>query len=308
MSTELQNIILAKDKDIQGLLFAYFVQQIFRVHPEEHIGAIMAYGSTLNAVTTTNSSTPDFYVLVDDYDLFYSKKSDRFLNRHLPPNIYHIHSPQGSCKYCVISLNHLEKEVGPKTKDVYHLGRFSKRMGIVWARNPEIENRITHIQKTAIISVAKKVLQSLDENFTLDDFIRRCLFLSYQGDVRVEAMDKVEKIMLSEKTYYDTIFQLALDDLNMKKNELGFYQVSKSGFSKKLDRIRFSSFIRRSRTRARLRWPKNIFTVDQWIDYIIAKIERTQGIKIELTPFEKKFWYIFGWKHFFRLSRKKLIK
>jgi hypothetical protein len=154
----------------------------------------------------------------------------------------------------------------------------------------------------------KKVLQSLDENFTLDDFIRRCLFLSYQGDVRVEAMDKVEKIMLSEKTYYDTIFQLALDDLNMKKNELGFYQVSKSGFSKKLDRIRFSSFIRRSRTRARLRWPKNIFTVDQWIDYIIAKIERTQGIKIELTPFEKKFWYIFGWKHFFRLSRKKLIK
>jgi hypothetical protein len=156
MSTELQNIILAKDKDIQGLLFAYFVQQIFRVHPEEHIGAIMAYGSTLNAVTTTNSSTPDFYVLVDDYDLFYSKKSDRFLNRHLPPNIYHIHSPQGSCKYCVISLNHLEKEVGPKTKDVYHLGRFSKRMGIVWARNPEIENRITHIQKTAIISVAKK--------------------------------------------------------------------------------------------------------------------------------------------------------
>lgn len=308
MSSEFQKVIFDKDHDIQGLLFAYFVQQIFRVHPEEHICAIMAYGSTLNSATTTSTSTPDFYVLVDSYDSFYSNPRDRFLNRHLPPNIYHIHSPQGSCKYCVISLDHLEKEVGSKTKDVYHLGRFSKRMGIIWARNTEIEHRIANIQKNAIISVAKKVLQATDESFMLDDFIRRCLYLSYEGDVRVEAIDKVDKIMLAEKSYYETIFLHALEELGLKKNELGLYHVSKSGFGKKLDHVKFSSFIRRSRTRARLRWPKNMFTVDQWLDYILAKIERTQGMKIEMTPTEKKFWYIFGWKYFFRLSRKKLIK
>lgn len=308
MTSEFQKVILDKDHDIQGLLFAYFVQQIFRVHPEEHISGIMAYGSTLNPATTTSTSTPDFYVLVDSYDAFYPKPRDRFLNRHLPPNIYHIHSPQGSCKYCVISLDHLEKEVGPKTKDVYHLGRFSKRMGIVWARNPEIENRIANIQKTAIISVSKKVLQSLNENFMLEDFIRRSLYLSYQGDVRVEAIDKVDKIMLAEKVYYEVVFQHALEELGLKKNELGFYTLSKSGLGKKLDDIKFSSFIRKSRTRARLRWPKNMFTVEQWLDYILAKIERTQGMKIEMSPLEKKFWFIFGWKYFFRLSRKKLIK
>lgn len=232
----------------------------------------------------------------------------RFLNRHLPPNIYHIHSPQGSCKYCVISLDHLEKEVGPKTKDVYHLGRFSKRMGIVWARNPEIENRIANIQKTAIISVSKKVLQSLNENFMLEDFIRRSLYLSYQGDV--QAIDKVDKIMLAEKVDDEVVFQHALEELGLKKNELGFYTLSKKRSRQKTNMIlNFLRFIRKSRTRARLRWPKNMFTVEQWLDYILAKIERTQGDpKFRCPQLEKKFWFIFGWKYFFRLSRKKLIK
>jgi len=302
------DVILSKNREVQGMLYAYFVQQIFRAHPEEHILAILAYGSTLNATTKSNTSTPDFYVIVDDYSLFYKKPMDRFLNKHIPPNIYHIHAPQGSCKYCVISLDHLEKEVGPKAKDVYHLGRFSKRMGIVWARTPQVESRIVQAQKTAITSVTQKVLQSLDENFTLDDFIRRSLYLSYQGDVRVEAIDKVDKIMAAEKSYYDAVFQFALADLGLQKNELGYYQHSKSGLTRALDNARFSSFIRKSKTRAKLRWPKNMFTVDKWLDYIIAKIERTQDMKIEMTPTEKKYWYIFGWKYFFRLTRKKLIK
>ena len=305
---QLHSIILAKDREVQGLLYAYFVQQIFRIHSENHILAIMAYGSTLNETTKSATSTPDFYVLVDDYRLFYTKPLDRFLNKHIPPSIYHIHAPQGSCKYCVISLDHLEKEVGSKAKDVYHLGRFSKRMGLVWARTPEIESRIVSAQANAVFSVSQKVLQSLEAQFTLDEFIRKSLYLSYQGDVRVEAIDKVDKIMSSEKEYYTQVFGRSLQELGVQKNDLGLYSHPKSKISTMMDKAKFRSFIRKSRTRAKLRWPKNMFTVENWLDYIIAKIERTQNIKIDMTPTEKKYWYIFGWKYFFRLSRKKLIK
>lgn len=308
MNQEMHNLIQKKDQEAQGLLYAYFVQQIFRLHPQEHIIAILAYGSTLNQTTSSETSTPDFYVIVDDYKLFYPKGSDRFLNRHLPPNIYHIHTNQASCKYCVISMDHLEKEVSEKAKDVYHLGRFSKRMGLIWAKNDEIKKRIVYAQGTAVLSVAKKVIQSMEGAVSLEDFVRKSLYLSYQGDVRVEAIDKVDKLFNAERDYYEKLFSLALTELAVPKNELGQYTISKISLKQKMDTIRFNSFIRTSKRRAKLRWPKNMFTVDKWLDYILAKIERTQGMKIEMSPTERKFWYIFGWKYFFRLSRKKLIK
>ena len=114
--------------------------------------------------------------------------------------------------------------------------------------------------------------------------------------------------MASEKTYYEKAYSLALTQMGIQKNIDGKYIVEKSSFTKKSDQIKFEKFIYLSRLRARLRWPKNMFTVDNWLDYMIAKIERTQGIKIEMTSTERKFWYIFGWKYFVRLYRKKLIK
>jgi hypothetical protein len=308
MSDSLQIIIAAKDKEVQGLLYAYFVQQIFRVNREEHVLGIMAYGSTLSSTTASTTSTPDFYIIVDSYNQFYQKNRDRLLNKYLPPNIYHIHSPQGSCKYCVIELNHLSKEVGEKAKDVYHLGRFSKRMGLIWSKDEEVEKKIVTIQSQAILSVSKKVLQVMNGSFSLEDFIRRALYLSYEGDVRVEATDKIDKLISAEKSYYESIFKEALAILKVEKNELGFYNNPKSDLRTKLDKFKFNRFISSSRRRAKLRWPKNMLTVDKWLDYILAKIERTQDIKIELSPTEKKYWYIFGWKYFLRLSRKKLIK
>jgi hypothetical protein len=308
MSGTLQDIISNKNKEVQGLLFAYFIQQIFRVNREDHVLAIMAYGSTLSAQTKSSTSTPDFYIIVDDYNQFYEKKLDRFLNKHLPPNIYHINAAQGSCKYCVISIDHLGKEVGEKAKDVYHLGRFSKRMGLVWSKDEATEKRVVAAQSEAVLSVARKVLQILNGTFTLEEFIRRCLFLSYEGDVRVEATNKIDKLLSAEQSYYESLFQTALAQLKIQKNESNTYSNPKSEKEMKRDLSRFNRFISNSRRRAKMRWPKNMLTVETWLDYILAKIERTQDIKIELTPTEKKYWYIFGWKYFFRLSRKKLIK
>lgn len=307
MSSELYNLIQKKNKEIQPFHFAFFANRIMIERPK-HVMGIMAYGSTLNDTTKSSTSTPDFYVIVENYKDFYATPRDRFLNNHLPPSIYHINTPQGSCKYCVISIRHLEKEVSEKAKDVYHLGRFSKRMGLIYAVDDVAEKQIVQTQVNAILSVSKRVLQSLDASFTLDHFIERSLYLSYQGDVRIESTDKVRKIMESEKAYYEQAFRIALKDLGIPQNPEGQYILQKSALQKKLDHLRFDRFINQSRVRARMRWPKNMFTVSNWLDYMLAKIERTQEVKIEMTPTEKKFWYIFGWKHFIRLYRKKLIK
>lgn len=307
MNHHFYDIVKTKDKDIQTFFFAFYVQKIFEKHPSD-ILAILAYGSFLNDSTKSKTSTPDFYVVVDNYRQFYQSSLHSFLNKHLPPNIYHLRSGQTSYKYCVISIKDLQREVSEKAKDVYHLGRFSKRMGLVWVKDEDTEKKIVQIQMAAIRIVSKKVIQSIQGHFTLDEFIQHALFLSYMGDVRIESSDKVEKIMGAEKKYYEAIFHEALKDLGVSKNASDEYMIQKSFLKKSWDKLRFKKFISASKLRAQGRWPKNMMTVDNWLDYMLAKIERTKGIKIELSPKERKYWFIYGWKHFFRLSRSKLIK
>lgn len=307
MTKSLFEIIKAKDSNIQTLIFGFYVQKILDRHPN-NIMAILVYGSVLNSATKSSTSTPDFYVIVDDYKSFYEKSLDRFLNRHLPPNIYHLQANQTDFKYCVISIADLQREVSENAKDVYHLGRFSKTMAIVWAKDEAAKIQIVEMQVSAVRAVTKKVLMSLKSSFTLDEFTERSLFLSYQGDVRVESPDKVQKLMNAEKQYYEEIFTVALAEQGYEKDESGMYSIQKSPIKKAMDQISFKKFISSSKIRAQSRWPKNMFTVDNWLEYVLAKIERSHGIKIEMTAHERKYWFIYGWKHFIRLTKSKLIK
>ena len=307
MTDSLHELVKKKLTEVQSFFFGHYIQKIFDKHPK-HISAILIYGSYLNESTRTKTSTPDFYVVVDHYKSFYDSSFHSFLNRHLPPNIYHLQMDQDSYKYCVISMKDLKREVSDKAKDVYHLGRFSKHMGLIFSADENAKDQIVDISVNAVRTVTQKVIQSLKKDFTLDEFIQKALFLSYQGDVRIEASNKVLKLMSAEKSYYDEVYSLALEEVGYSVNAEGRYTVEKTKLQNFMDQITFNDFITTSKLRARGRWPKNMFTVDNWLDYMIAKIDRTQGIKIELSPTERKYWYVFGWKYFFRLWKKNLIK
>jgi hypothetical protein len=73
-------------------------------------------------------------------------------------------------------------------------------------------------------------------------------------------------------------------------------------------RRRTQTFLARSRRRGVLRWPKYMFTVDNWLQYILDKLERHQGIKVELTPLQKRFPLLFGWPIYLRLRRQGVVR
>jgi hypothetical protein len=57
-----------------------------------------------------------------------------------------------------------------------------------------------------------------------------------------------------------------------------------------------------------VRWFKYMATLDNWTDLLIEKIERTKGVKIELTPLQRRYPYIFGWSHFVKMMRRGMVK
>jgi hypothetical protein len=62
-------------------------------------------------------------------------------------------------------------------------------------------------------------------------------------------------------------------------------------------------FLAVSRKRFKARWPKMIITVDNWLDQLLAKLDRTYGIKIGIPAWERPIILITGWRHYFRLKK-----
>lgn len=272
----------------------------------KNVLGIVVYGSCLSSVTKSSTSTPDFFVIVDAYDTFYAKWSHKVLNSFLPPNIYHFHVEGQPSKYSVVSLARLQREV-QRPSDMYLVGRFSKKMVLGYAKNPAFENTFTEIQAQAIKTVARMTLNLMPTSFKLEDFCIEAIGLSYKGDVRVESADKIKKLFESDPEHYQAVYTKALLDLKCS-TEPQTSMWKKHQATSFLEKYLVDIFILGSKLRAQLRWPKAMLTASDWLDYVLTKIERTQGIKIDLTPRQKKLWFIYGWKYFFLLKGKKLIK
>src|SRR5262249_20637476 len=124
---------------------------------------ILAYGSCLSDITKMETSVPDFYILISSYFQFHRSFLHAILNWILPPSIYHFKSRGQDAKFSVISLKDLSHETSPKAWDVYHLGRFSKRMALIWARSPRSRQAAIQAHASAMRSIAQKVYDMMPE-------------------------------------------------------------------------------------------------------------------------------------------------
>jgi hypothetical protein len=48
-------------------------------------------------------------------------------------------------------------------------------------------------------------------------------------------------------------------------------------------------------TRATLRWAKYVALYDDWLEYVVRKVERRSGVALELTGRERRWPLVFLW-------------
>lgn len=285
-----------------------FVEKILQRYGSRAVGIFM-YGSVLSSVTKSATSFPDFFVITDGYRRVFSRMSHWLLAYPLPPHIYHLRLDDSRrCKYNLISLRRFRRECSRRAKDVYILGRFGKRVSLVYARNQQARGKLVDCCYSAMTNVVQWTLRGMKKSFDETEFTLACLNLSYAGETRVEATSKVPKLFESERDLYLQVYPALLNrhpramKLADKKKD-GRFQPAGGSFVRWLRRARLWWFLKRSRIRGILRWPKFLVTVDEWVDIILAKIERTKGIRLEVTPRQRRHPLIFGWPHLFRLLK-----
>jgi hypothetical protein len=303
----IRHLIESRTMDQPSMGITPYLESIKSRFGNKLIGIFM-YGSRLSDLTATRTSFPDFFVITDGYRGVFDDWSHFISAFPLPPHIYHlILDPDHHCKYNLVSLSRFQQETSAWASDIYILGRFGKRVSLVYSRDPESQHALLNCCYNAMENVALWTLRGMNTEFDETEFTLACLNISYAGEHRVETHTKVPKLYQSEKGFYQQVYPGFLNALLQQgaceKTSSGKYLILGSGFSTLCKNKAYHLFLKNSRMRGLLRWPKFLLTVDQWVDIILAKIERTKGIKLNPSETAKKYPLLLGWPYLFKLLK-----
>ena len=276
------------------------------------IACVFMYGSMINPQLSTPTSFPDFYIIVDSYKTFYKSNVHTLLNKILPPNSYFLRLDQGGqgmpSKYCVLDKQALFNTTHyPAIKDLFVAGRLAKRIGILYVKEQAFLSEFIDNVYNAMQFNVMFALSEIKTPFTLEEFIIHLLGLSYRAEVRTETQEKVISLYKSEEAFYKKVYELFLQQ-EISKGTIKLVNNKYLTLQPYFEDNYLKNFIKHSRKRAVYRWPKSIYTFSDYVGYLELKIERTTGEKLVLSKWDRRFPLIFGWRHLFRLLKKKAIR
>ena len=283
-----------------------------------NLAAVIFFGSQLVGTSPSAESAADLIVIVRDYMLFYRALGERLpaarhlgiitaLNRVLPPNIINLSDPGGlraGAKCFVVDERDFRHAMSRAARDYFFRGRLSQRVEIVHARNAAMRARVEDYLAMARRLTLDWVPLYLDGSFTVEDYCLRMLEVSYAGEIRPESPERVREVYEAQREFFRLVYGRLLDDAARAGRLVRAgqrYALAEPPSPRR--RRHWRIFWMRSKARATLRWLKYMLTFDDWLDYITHKVERRTGMRVELTPSQRRFPLILLWPKALRVLR-----
>jgi hypothetical protein len=288
---------------------------LFRKYGSSALG-ILLYGSCLRA-GTANDSLVDCYVLVDDYASAYPQFWLALFNRWLPPNVFYREVPMEEdvirVKYAVLTLDDFERSVSPQWFHSYFWARFAQPTVLLAASSQTVRQRILQGLAMAALTFLRKSLPSVPRRFTARQLWQVGLSLSYGSELRAESAGRAETLWKSESEYYEQLTFAALSSHFPNVQVVPFredraYTFEVSNWERFSNRIEWMLRRWQGKLWSILRLMKGAFTFQGGMDYLLWKIERHSGVKIELTPAQRRHPILTGLSTFWRLYRQKAFR
>lgn len=266
--------------------------------------AVLAYGSRLVSASPDRHSAWDLVVVVEDYRAFYralhedghTARSATLLatvSRVLAPTViaFWPAPPDGPLAKClVLSRADFQRELGPRRLDHFCLGRMAHHISVVHARDPDAAAWVEGLVARARQMVLDWTLPFLGGSFSVDDFCRRMLEISYAGEIRPERGGRASAVYEAQRETLRGIYTPILEAQvasGMLERTNGKYRAAHPAST--VAQLRLNAYFGISKARATTRWVKHMLTFDSWFPYIVRKVKRRTGMTIEITPLERRF-------------------
>jgi hypothetical protein len=253
--------------------------------------AVLFYGSALRDEAL--DGVLDFYVLVDDVRHWPGSALARLANRWLPPNVGYVEDPiEGRdvrAKFAVMSTAQFRAAMSPRALDTTIWARFCQPCVRVFARDDAAQAAVTDAVSEAVITAARWSA-ALDPIWAGPaDFWRALFARTYRAELRVERSTRGDDLVTREVARYEALLPLAWTAAGIPFDRDAELLAPQLPASERALAARHWSLRRRlGKPLNALRLLKAACTFDGAADYAVWKVERHSGVKLELSPWQRR--------------------
>jgi Mitochondrial matrix Mmp37. len=253
--------------------------------------AILWYGSCFRKGDDSNGIV-DFYLVVDKYRHAYRRHSYAFLNKLLPPNVFYFEIPYEEgvrrCKYTVFSFRDFQQGATMHWFRSYLWSRLAQPMGLVYARNNHVAEQVYTTMAQSLLTFITRVLPLMPpQQFTSRELWCTGIALSYAAELRAERRDKLTDLFDAAPRYYEELTRAAMDTVSysveaMSGNHAWRYRTSIPALTRISSRVMWALRRLQGKTLSILLLVKGLYTFQGGLDYVLWKIERHSGVRIQI--------------------------
>ena len=267
------------------------INQILARHGEAG-QAILFYGSCLRTGDEFEGLV-DLYLLVDDYRSAYESRWQALFNSLLPPNVFYLEMEYEGrmmrTKYAVLSLADFQKGTSKHWFHSYLWGRFCQPTALLFARNDQVKKRVREGLAQSVLTFVSRVMPRIDTEFDSRQFWRRGFELSYRAELRAERPEKRARLFDAASDYYQEITRITMDALPYSieifdNSDTVRYRINISLLVRLLSQFTWVLRSVQGKLLSVLRLLKAAKTFNGGVDYILWKINRHSGVKVEVDP------------------------
>jgi len=287
-----------------------------RARHGDAVASVLFYGSCLRK--DNHEGVLDFYVLVDSYlEAYDGRRGLSIGNAILPPNVFYLELPTDDLgtlrtKYAVVSSAQFAKLVSPACLHPYIWARFAQPSLLVYVRDEEARDHAVRCAAQAVVTLVQRLAPFLPatgrtQRFSLAAFWQSAFGRTYGAERRPESDDSIRGIYAADSERYDAAAANALAILAEQgvieevSRRASAVEVTMSPLRRFGARLRWRLCGPIAKALAMGRLIKTAKTFGDWVPYVVWKIERHTGTRLQLTERQREHPLIFAWPVFWRL-------
>jgi len=282
------------------------------------IRAVLLYGSHLLGAAPDRYSAYDLVVVVEEYLETYRRLCSSGLTHRpprlmaglawlLPPNViaFAPDGPDGAIAKCLlISSRDFERELSARSRDHFMISRMMQEVGVLFVRDsdaePWVDERLEAGRRTVLDWAAPYVTSP----FGAESLAREMIAICYRSEIRPESGSRASSVFEAQRPYlvetYGKLLEEACNEGRVVRDGAAYRYAHPPGGTARLRRWAYFNF---SKLRVTARWCKHVLTFENWLPYVVRKVERRTGMRVELTKMQSRFPLVLLWPHMFRVLR-----
>jgi hypothetical protein len=281
------------------------ISEAARARHGDAVAAVIFYGSCLR-LGSDEGKIVDLYLVVDSYRAAYGSGLRALFNRALPPNVFYLETPfegrRVRAKYAVVSTADFVAGAGGRWFEPYLWARFAQPCRLAWCRDEAARAAATAALAGAVRKCVAEGLRLVGQRFTAGDLWVALFRETYRSELRAEPPERAAEIHAADAAHYQALAEAVLPGLGAGRaeDEGAWTRPALTGAP------RFRWALRRAQGKllSVARLAKAAFTFQGGADYLLWKIERHSGVRIALTPWQRRHPLLASTVLFWRLYRR----